>query len=95
MANHSYVRFTDMDQYLSSWDLLRQQIPKIVRQNGFYYDKEVTGIEDMYRTLPHIELLESLNLNSYQNINNTQPIIKVNIHINKEKINLTLNVISN
>tara|TARA_R110002074_G_scaffold2545_1_gene14799 strand:- start:3497 stop:3784 length:288 start_codon:yes stop_codon:yes gene_type:complete len=95
MANHSYVRFTDMDQYLSSWDLLRQQIPKIVRQNGFYYDKEVTGIEDMYRTLPHIELLESLNLNSYQNINNTQPIIKVNIRINKEKINLTLNVISN
>ena len=95
MANHSYVRFTDMDQYLSSWDLLRQQMPKIVRQNGFYYDKEITGIEDMYRTLPHIELLESLNLNSYQNINNTQPIIKVNMNINKEKINLTLNVISN
>ena len=77
--------FSDIDESLSGWNLLRDQMPKIVRQNAFNINQEVTGIEDIYRSVENMsDILNSLNLNDNV-IVEIKPVVSVKIDILPEK----------
>ncbi len=78
-------KFSDIDESLSGWDLVRDQMPKIVRQNAFNINQEVTGIEDIYRSVENLsDILNGVNLNDNVIIDN-QPVVSVKIDILSEK----------
>lgn len=78
-------RFSDIDESLSGWDLVTYQMPKIVRQNAFNVHQEVTGIEDIYRSVENMSyILNSLNLNDNV-IVDIKPVVSVKIDILPEK----------
>ena len=78
-------RFSDIDESLSGWDLVRYQMPKIVRQNAFNVHQEVTGIEDIYRSVENMsDILNSINLNGNV-IVDIKPVVSVKIDILPEK----------
>ena len=79
--------YDENEEIYSGWDLIRNEIPKIVRQNAFNIYEEITGYDDIYRSL------DNLNLNFNNMIIDTVPTVSVKINIlNKEKIKLILNV---
>ena len=77
--------FSDIDESLSGWDLVRHQMPKIVRQNAFNVHQEVTGIEDIYRSVENMsDILNGVNLNDNVIID-IKPAVSVKIDILPEK----------
>lgn len=79
--------YDENEDIYSGWDLIRNEIPKIVRQNAFNIYEEITGYDDIYRSL------DNLNLNNNNIIIDTVPTVSVKINIlNEEKIKLILNV---
>ena len=93
--NDIIFNFSDIGKSLSSWDLVRNRMPKIVRQNAFNYDEEVTGIDNIYRSFDNVcNILNSVNLNSVNlnsvNLNDNvtldiKPVVSVRIDILSEK----------
>jgi len=83
--NDIIFNFSDIDKSLSSWDLVRNRMPKIVRQNAFNYDEEVTGIDNIYRSFDNVcNILNSVNLNDNVTLD-IKPVVSVRIDIISEK----------